>query len=159
MISNISTLNHQRPTYPSSYCWWVISHRKNPQLHHEQIPMKSPLRHPHSCRTWLEDIDLLTIRARHKGILRRCRHVLGDAGVTDVTEETVILEVTPHRPEVQGVPRDASVTATENMWIQATKRRIWPFKNRWYTGNIWDIMGIFFINYAILPYLKGRLVR
>jgi len=34
--------------------------------------------------------------------------VLGDAGVTDVTEETVILEVAPHRPEVQGVPRDAS---------------------------------------------------
>ena len=31
--------------------------------------------------------------------------MLGDAGVTDVTEETVILEVAP---EVQGVPRDAS---------------------------------------------------
>ena len=31
-------------------------------------------------------------------------------------------------------------------------------ENRWYTGNIWDIMGIFFINYAILPYLKGWLV-
>ena len=50
---------------------------------------------------------MLTIRARHKGILRRGRHVLGDAAVTNVTEEALILEVAPHRPEVQGVPRDA----------------------------------------------------